>query len=79
MYNACQQVLLMLAENLGKALANIVKILAPDVISIVGDLSKAGAIFFDSVISTIEEHNLGTTSPTVDLKSAHFADFAEEV
>ncbi|EPB0756025.1 ROK family transcriptional regulator [Salmonella enterica subsp. enterica serovar Kentucky] len=74
---ACQRVLFDAGRHLGKALANIVKILAPDVISIGGDLSKAGAIFFDSVISTIEEQNLGTTSPTVDLKSAHFADLPE--
>ncbi|HCB0435372.1 TPA: ROK family transcriptional regulator [Klebsiella variicola subsp. variicola] len=67
---ACQRVLFEAGRDLGKALANIAKILAPGVIAIGGDLSAAGPLFFDSLIATIEEHNLGAVSTTIDFKLA---------
>lgn len=67
---ACQRVLLEAGKDLGKALANIAKILAPGMVVIGGDLSGAGPLFFDSVIATIDEHNLGTVSHSIDFKTA---------
>lgn len=67
---ACQRVLFEAGRDLGKALANIAKILAPGMIAIGGELAAAGAFFFDSVNVTIEEHNLGTVSPTIIFKPA---------
>ncbi|UXY09849.1 ROK family protein [Kosakonia sp. ML.JS2a] len=67
---ACQRVLLEAGRDLGKALANIAKILAPGMIAIGGDLAEAGPLFFDSVIATINEHNLGTVSQSIDFKTA---------
>ncbi|QHO79890.1 sugar kinase [Enterobacter hormaechei] len=67
---ACQRVLLEAGKDLGKALANIAKILAPGMVAIGGDLSGAGPLFFDSVIATIDEHNLGTVSQSIDFKIA---------
>lgn len=67
---ACQRVLLEAGKDLGKALANITKILSPGMVAIGGDLSGAGPFFFDSVIATIDEHNLGTVSQAIDFKIA---------
>lgn len=67
---ACQRVLFEAGRDLGKALANIAKILAPGVIAVGGDLSAAGPLFFDSLVATIEEHNLGAVSTTIDFKIA---------
>lgn len=68
--SACQNVLSEAGRNLGKAMANIVKILAPGVVTIGGQLSAAGALFFDSVAETIEEHNQGPASPPIVLTLA---------
>ncbi|MDK4549238.1 ROK family transcriptional regulator [Enterobacter roggenkampii] len=67
---ACQRVLLEAGKDLGKALANIAKILSPGMVAIGGDLAAAGPLFFDSVIATIDEHNLGTVSQAIDFKTA---------
>lgn len=67
---ACQCVLSEAGKYLGKALANITKILAPGMVAIGGDLSGAGPLFFDSVIATIDEHNLGTVSKAIEFKTA---------
>ncbi|HDS4487865.1 TPA: ROK family transcriptional regulator [Enterobacter hormaechei subsp. steigerwaltii] len=67
---ACQRVLLEAGKDLGKALANIAKILSPGMVAIGGDLAAAGPLFFESVIATIDEHNLGTVSQAIDFKTA---------
>ncbi|MFA8091443.1 ROK family transcriptional regulator [Klebsiella oxytoca] len=67
---ACQRVLFEAGRDLGKAVANIAKILAPGVIAVGGELSTAGPLFFDSFVATIEEHNLGAVSTTIDFKLA---------
>lgn len=74
---ACQRVLFEAGRDLGKALANIAKILAPGVIAIGGDLSTAGPLFFDSLMATIEEHNLGAVSTTIDFKLAQLTNQPE--
>lgn len=73
----CQRVLFEAGRDLGKALANVAKIMAPKMIAIGGELAGAGTIFFDSVINTVEEHNLGIVSPGIDFKPAQISNFPE--
>jgi predicted NBD/HSP70 family sugar kinase len=71
---ACQRVLYEAGRNLGRALANMSKILAPSVVAIGGVLSEAGPLVFDSLHSSIEENNVPAFCPSIKFKPALIAD-----
>lgn len=71
---ACQRVLYEAGRNLGRALANMSKILAPSVVAVGGVLSEAGPLVFDSLNSSIEENNVPAFCPSIKFKRALVAD-----
>lgn len=71
---ACQRVLYEAGRNLGRALANMSKILAPSVVAVGGMLSEAGPLVFDSLNSSIEENNVPAFCPSIKFKRALIGD-----
>ncbi|MCO1368642.1 ROK family transcriptional regulator [Burkholderia multivorans] len=71
---ACQRVLYEAGRNLGRALANMSKILAPTVVAVGGMLSEAGPLVFDSLHSSIEENNVPAFCPSIKFKRALIVD-----
>lgn len=72
----CQRVLIEAGRNLGHALANMAKILAPSVIAVGGVLASAGDRLFSSIEAAIEENNVPVLSPSVQLCPAQLGDDA---
>jgi predicted NBD/HSP70 family sugar kinase len=73
---ACQRVLYEAGRNLGRALANMAKIIAPSVIVVGGELSKAGPLVFDGLHSSIEESNVRIFSPSIQFRVAQILEDA---
>ncbi|SPB18194.1 ROK family transcriptional regulator [Caballeronia novacaledonica] len=71
---ACQRVLYEAGRNLGRALANMSKILAPSIVAVGGVLSDAGSLVFDSLHASIEENNVPAFCPSIKFKQALISD-----
>ncbi|MEF2074552.1 ROK family transcriptional regulator [Consotaella aegiceratis] len=65
----CRRILLEAGQYLGVALADITKIIAPDVISVGGLLGSAGPLIFDGLRASIEVSNLKIISPGVEMRA----------
>lgn len=62
---ACQRVLYEAGHNIGQALANTAKIVAPGIIAIGGELGNAWQYIKDSLRVATEENNLDNVSPGI--------------
>ncbi|WP_322047475.1 ROK family transcriptional regulator [Paraburkholderia sp. J67] len=66
----CARVLYEAGRQLGRALANMAKILAPSVIAVGGTLATAGELVFGGIQTAIEENNVPAFSSSVQLRPA---------
>ncbi|WP_322094137.1 ROK family transcriptional regulator [Paraburkholderia bannensis] len=66
----CARVLYEAGRQLGRALANMTKILAPSVIAVGGTLALAGDLVFGGIQTAIEENNVPAFSSSVQLRPA---------
>lgn len=62
---ACQRVLYEAGHNVGQALANTAKIVAPGIVAIGGELGSAWQYIKDSLRVAMEENNLDNVSPGI--------------
>ncbi|MBB3303913.1 MULTISPECIES: ROK family transcriptional regulator [unclassified Enterobacter] len=62
---ACQRVLYEAGHNVGQALANTAKIVAPGIVAIGGELGSAWQFIKDSLRVATEENNLDNVSPGI--------------
>ncbi|WP_336749699.1 ROK family transcriptional regulator [Pantoea vagans] len=62
---ACQRVLYEAGHNIGQALANTAKIVAPGIIAVGGELGRAWHFIKDSLRVATEENNLDNVSPGI--------------
>ena len=62
---ACQRVLYEAGHNIGQALANTAKIVAPGIVAIGGELGSAWQFIKDSLRVATEENNLDNVSPGI--------------
>ncbi|HEY8721111.1 ROK family transcriptional regulator [Pengzhenrongella sp.] len=67
---ACQRVLGEAGRNLGRALANAAKVVAPSVIAIGGPLGTAGRLVFEPMASTMAVSNLRLVAPATRFRPA---------
>ena len=71
---ACRRVLFEAGRNLGRAVANTARVIAPSVIAIGGTLSFAGEFLMTSLESSPEVLNLSSLSAATRLQTAEIAD-----
>lgn len=71
---ACRRVLFEAGLNLGRAVANTARVIAPSTIALGGQLSTAGNMVLDSMRSSPEMQNLLTISSTTRLMLAEIGD-----
>lgn len=67
---ACVRVLNEAGRYLGRAFANIAKVVSPNVIAIGGLLGAAGPLVFDGLTSSVEINSMRVASPGIQLRMA---------
>lgn len=67
---ACRRILYEAGRALGRAFADIAKIMAPSVIAVGGVLAEAGPLVFDGLRSSVEMNSLRAVSPAIQFRSA---------